>query len=76
VNTRSDEYAKPRQFILLIFAMALSWISKGDSIVNRPLAILGFGGGAILASYLHFFIGGMIANWLLARKSRPPTPDS
>jgi hypothetical protein len=64
------------EVFLLILAVALSWLSKGDSIINRPLAVLGFGGGAILLSYLHFFVGGMIANWLLTRKGRRPTPDS
>ena len=64
------------EIFLLILAVGLSWLSKGDSLINRPLAILGFGGAAILISYLHFFVGGMIANWLAARKNRSQPPDS
>jgi apolipoprotein N-acyltransferase len=64
------------EVILLVLAVGLAWLSKGDALINRPLAVLCFGGGAILLSYLHFFVGGVIANWLLTRKGRPPTPDS
>jgi hypothetical protein len=64
------------ELFLLMLAVALAWLSKGESFTNRPVAVLGWGGGAILLSYLHFFVGGMIAGWLLNRKSRPPTPDS
>ena len=63
------------EIFLLILAVGLSWLSKGDSLINHPLAVLGFGGGAILVSYLHFFIGGMIANWLDTKKRRSPSSD-
>ncbi len=64
------------EVFLLILAVGLSWFSKGDSLINRPLAVLGYGGGAILASYLHFFVGGMISSWLVTRKRRPSPSDS
>lgn len=63
------------ELFLLIIAVGLSWFSKGDSLVDRPLAVLIFGGGAILVSYLHFFVGGMICNWLVTRKHRSSPPD-
>ena len=58
------------ELILLILTVGLSWISKGELLINRPLSVLGFGGGAILLSYLHFFVGGMIANWLVTKKNK------
>lgn len=63
------------EFFLLILAVGLSWFSKGDSLVNRPLTVLFYGGGAILVSYLHFFVGGMICSWLVNRKRRSPPSD-
>ena len=63
------------ELFLLILAVGLAWLSKGDALINRPLAVLSLGGAAILASYLHFFVGGWIASWLLARKRQPPAPD-
>ncbi|NBR59450.1 MAG: hypothetical protein EBT89_09885 [Opitutaceae bacterium] len=67
------------ELFLLILAVGLSWFSNGDSLINRPLAVLIYGGGAILLSYLHFFIGGMICNWFVARRdvsSRSDAPPS
>lgn len=64
------------EFLLLILTVGLSWFSKGNSPVNSPLIVLGFGASAILISYLHFFVGGMVANWLLVRKNRSQPPDS
>lgn len=64
------------ELFLLILAVGLSWFSKGDSFVNRSLAVLGYSGAAILVSYLHFFVGGMICSWLVSRKSRSKSLDS
>ena len=66
------------EILLLILATGISWLSKGDSLINRPLAVLGWGGGAILISYVHFFIGGIIADWLVGgnRRSRRREPPS
>jgi hypothetical protein len=63
------------ELFLLLLAVGLSWFSKGDSIVDRPLTVLVYGGGVILLSYLHFFVGGMICSWFVARKGASPPSD-
>jgi len=63
------------ELFLLLLALGLSWFSKGDSFVDRPLTVLIYGGGAILLSYLHFFVGGKICSWLVARKHLSPPSD-
>jgi len=63
------------ELFLLILSVGLSWFSNGNSLVNRPLAVLFYGGGAILVSYLHFFLGGMICSWIVSRKRLSPPSD-
>jgi hypothetical protein len=63
------------EIFFLILAIGLSWFSRGDSWINNPLTVLGFGGGGILVSYLHFFVGGMITNWVVTRKQRSHPSD-
>jgi hypothetical protein len=55
---------------LLIFSLILSWFSNGNSFVNQPLFVLAYGGGAILASYMHFFVAGMIGGWFVTRSRK------
>ncbi|NJM37062.1 MAG: hypothetical protein HC845_03840 [Akkermansiaceae bacterium] len=55
------------EIVLLFVALCLSWFSNGNTWINRPLSIFAFGGGAILVSYIHFFVVGIIGGWLVTR---------
>jgi|LakMenE18May11ns_1017448.scaffolds.fasta_scaffold9834933_2 ACR3 family arsenite efflux pump ArsB len=50
------------EIIIMILAIILSWLSDGESFVNKPNQILLYGVPAILLSYLHFFVVGFIRN--------------
>lgn len=59
------------EIILLLIATVLAWLSNGDVWINSPGKIFAFGLVAILISYLHFFIVGMIGGWLITRNRSP-----
>ena len=54
------------EIFLLLLAIFLSWLSNGNEFINRPFRVLALAGGALLASYVHFFVVGMIGGWLVA----------
>ncbi len=58
------------EIILLLFVMFFSWLSNGDSLINKPLHVLAYAGGLVLFSYAHFFIVGMVGGWLITYKSK------
>lgn len=50
------------EIILLVLAVIFSWFSEGNSFVNKPIFIFGYGFAAMSASYLHFYIISVIVS--------------
>lgn len=55
------------EFLLFILAILLSWLSSGKEIINDPFRVLILAGGALLVSYFHFFVVGMVGGTLIAK---------
>jgi hypothetical protein len=64
------------EILLLLIALALSAFSTGESWVNSPKSVGIWAGGAILASYLSFFLVGAIGVKLITRFNKLDPPDS
>jgi hypothetical protein len=58
--------------VLLIIAIGLTALSTGETWVNKPLVVAGWGVAAIIFTYVHLGVVGAIGGWLITRK-RPPT---
>jgi hypothetical protein len=56
------------EVILLLLACGLSFIDGSVWPYGAQRVFL-LGGGVLLASYVHFFVGGMIAGWIVSRLS-------
>lgn len=60
------------EVILLLIAVVLSWMSSGDSWINKPLYVAGYGLGAIIFSYILMFVIMwtviIILHWVHSRK--------
>jgi Kef-type K+ transport system membrane component KefB len=63
------------EIALLLVAIGLSAMVTGESWVNRPLAVAGWGVTAIVFTYIHLGIIGAIGGWFIMR-NRPSTSSS
>jgi hypothetical protein len=54
------------EFILLALAVAWAFIAGGAPSFQSPKRIAMWGVAMIIASYVHFFVGGALAGWIVS----------
>jgi hypothetical protein len=58
------------ELFLLTVMVISSYFTSGNSFINKPISLLVCGGSAVLVSYIHFFVAGMIGGWLVTRSRK------
>jgi len=69
-KTKGISVSPEVEFALLIISIVISALSNGDSWINSSKLIGIYGGGAIVFSYVNFYLVGSIGTRLMARSNK------
>jgi Kef-type K+ transport system membrane component KefB len=71
-RSRGVSMATAIEFFFLIVAIGVSACTTGDGWLHQPLKVASYGMAAIIASYLHLVIVGIVGGWLASKNSDNP----